>query len=77
MIDLTTRRPGEVTRAQRAFAAHLDRSDAFGHIKLKRELAAGNPYALAKLERMGLGYKHGLIGDPATLDDAARMLREG
>jgi|1186.fasta_scaffold108916_5 hypothetical protein len=56
MIDLTTRRTGEVARAQRALAAHADRTDAFGHIKLKRELAAGNPYALAKLARLGLTY---------------------
>lgn len=60
MIDLTTRRRGEVVRAQRAFAAHANR-DAFGHIKLKRECAAGNPYVLARLARMGLEYHDGAI----------------
>lgn len=61
MLDLTTRRPAEVARAQRVFAAHADRGDAFGHIKLKRECEAGNPYVLGKLARMGLVYDGGAI----------------
>lgn len=74
MIDLTTRRTGEVARAQRALSAIAAR-DPFGHIKFKRELKAGNPYAHAKLARMGLVYRHGLIGKPESVDRAAEMLR--
>jgi hypothetical protein len=61
MLDLTTRRRGEVARAQRVLARQADRADAFGHIALKRELAAGNPYLRAKLARMGLEYRDGAI----------------
>jgi hypothetical protein len=59
-IDLTARRPGEVARAHRAFAAQAAR-DPFGHIKLRAELAHGNPYALAKLAALGLEYRGGVI----------------
>lgn len=51
-LDLTTRRPGEVSRAQRVFKLHAER-DPFGHIKLRDELNAGNPYALRKLQMKG------------------------
>lgn len=63
MTDLSTRRRGEVARAHRAFTAIAER-DPFGHIKLKRELEAGNPYALAKIERKGLIYDGGAIRQP-------------
>lgn len=52
MIDLSKRRPGEVARAQRVFKLHAER-DPFGHIKLRAELEAGNPYALRKLQMKG------------------------
>jgi hypothetical protein len=74
VIDLATRRIGEVVRAKRAFDAIAAR-DPFGRIKLGRELDAGNPYAHAKLARKGLVYRYGLIGDPATIDSAAELLR--
>lgn len=74
MIDLTERRSGEVARAKRALDAIAAR-DPFGRTKFRRELEAGNPYAHAKLARMGLVYRHGLIGDPATIDSAAELLR--
>jgi hypothetical protein len=61
MLDLTTRRNGEVSRAQRALARQADRTDAFGHIALHRELRAGNPYLHAKLALMGLEYDKGAI----------------
>lgn len=59
-MPLTTRRSREVARAQRAFRACAER-DPFGHRKLLDELRAGNPYALARLERMGLEYRDGVI----------------
>lgn len=46
--------PGQVRRAARIFRP--DNQDPFRHIKLKRECKAGNPYALAKLARLGLYY---------------------
>lgn len=49
-----------MARAQRAFAAHAAR-DPFGHRKLHAELHAGNPYAVAKLARMGLEFSDGAI----------------
>lgn len=63
-IDLTTRRTGEVARAQRAFAAKAA-ADPFGHRKLRAELAHGNPYAIAKLAALGLEYRDGVIVGPA------------
>lgn len=60
-LDLTTRRPREAMRAQRAFASHADPGDAFGHRKLHAELKAGNPFAHALLARRGLTYRDGAI----------------
>lgn len=48
-------RANEVIRAQRAFRQGGDTR------MLKRELAAGNRYAIAKLTRLGLVYSDGSI----------------
>lgn len=54
-LRLDLKRPGEVARAQRVFAA-IDARDPFGHRNLKRECAMANPYVLVKLARRGLIY---------------------
>ena len=65
MIDLSTRRPREVARAARAFAAQADPDDPFGHRKLTAEAKAGNPYVLKKLARRGLVFdRYGIHAAP-------------
>lgn len=59
-LDLTTRRPREVARAQRVLAAQASR-DPFGHRKLVAELRAGNPYLVALMARRGLELRGGAI----------------
>ena len=54
MASVNTR-PGQVARAQRAFAAKAAR-DPFGHRKVVAELRAGNPYAHVLLARHGCRY---------------------
>ena len=46
---------GQVTRAQRAFAAKAA-GDPFGHRKVVEQLRAGNPYAHALLANRGCRY---------------------
>lgn len=55
MISLEGKSPRLVSRAQRAIAKGADTR------ALKRELAAGNPYAHAFLARRGLEYRDGVI----------------
>lgn len=55
MTDLTAKRPGEVARAERAIRNGADTR------YLKRELAAGNPYARAALFARGFEYVRGAI----------------
>jgi hypothetical protein len=61
MIDLTTKRPGEVSRVARA----VGRRDGDTR-QLKEELRADNPYAHAFLAARRLTFYRGAITDNRT-----------
>lgn len=68
MLDLTTKQPGQVARAQRAIQRAPDTR------RLKQELQANNHYATTWLRTRGLAYHQGMIGSPEAITAAVAHL---